>query len=88
MPEQNAPTLKDRFEDELDPMEVHLPDGTIKILLFDGARGLWNSVTDNPRFEDYETLIDFYHSTEHRSKAAELLFGKGSVKATQWYEPS
>lgn len=86
MPEQNALALKHRFEDELDHIEETLPDGTIKLLLFDGARGLWHYVTDNPRFEDYETLIDFYHSTEHLSKVAELLFGKGSAKAKTWYE--
>lgn len=88
MPEQNAPTLKHRFEEELDHMEAHLPDGTKRLLLFDGARGLWNYVTDNPRFADYEMLIDFYHSTEHLSKAAELLFGKGSAKAKDWYQTS
>lgn len=33
-------------------------------------------------------LIDFSHTTEHLSKAAELLFGKGSAKAQTWYETS
>lgn len=86
MPEENAPTLKKRFCDEIDHMEDILPDGTIKILLFDGARGLWNYVEDNPRFADYERLIDFYHATEHLSKVAELLFGKGTEKAEDWYQ--
>lgn len=86
MPEENAATLKRRFEEELDHIEEILPDGTTKILLFDGARGLWNYVQDNPRFADYEMLIDFYHSTEHLSKTAELLFGKGSSKAKAWYD--
>lgn len=88
MPEENAPVLKRRFEEELDHIEAHLPDGTTKILLFDGARGLWNYVEDNPRFADYEMLIDFYHTTEHLSKAAELLFGKGSAQAQAWYQTS
>ena len=86
MPEEKAPTLKKRFCDEIDHMEAHLPDGTIKILLFDGARSLWNYVQDNKRFADYEMLIDFYHATEHLSKVAELLFGKGTAKARDWYE--
>jgi len=86
MPQEKAPTLKKRFCDEIDHLEAHLPDGTIKILLFDGARALWNYVQDNPRFADYEMLIDFYHATEHLSKVAELLFGKGTAKARDWYE--
>lgn len=86
MPQEGAPTLKKRFCDEVDHMEEHLPDGTIKILLFDGARGLWNYVEKDKRFEDYEMLIDFYHTTEHLSKAAELLFGKGTENATIWYD--
>jgi len=31
-------------------------------------------------------MVDFYHATEHLSKAAEALFGKGSEKGAQWYE--
>lgn len=88
MPEENAPTLKHRFEAELDHLEAHLPEGTPKVLLLDGARGLWHYVAANPRFEAYEPLIDFYHTTEHLSKAAELLFGKGSTKAQDWYATS
>ena len=86
MPEEKAPTLKKRFEAEIDQMEENLPAGVTKILLFDGARGLWNYIQDNPRFADYERLIDFYHTTEHLSKAAELLFGKATKKATNWYD--
>lgn len=52
MPEENMPVLKRRFEEELDHLEAHLPDGTTRILLFDGARGLWNSGEYNPRFVD------------------------------------
>lgn len=86
MPEEKAPTLKKRFEAEIDHIEENLPEGIPKILLFDGARGLWSYVEDNPRFVHYERLIDFYHATEHLSKAAELLFGKGTVKAANWYQ--
>ena len=37
-------------------------------------------------FADFTPILDFYHSTEHLSKAAESLFGKGSAKAKRWYE--
>ena len=29
-------------------------------------------------YDDYEKLIDFYHTTEHLSKASEALFDKSS----------
>lgn len=86
MPEENGTLLKQRFEDELAHIEPHLADGVLKLLLIDGARGLWQYVTDTPRFAEYEWLIDFYHTTEHLSWAAELLFGKAPEKAKRWYQ--
>lgn len=52
------------------------------------ARGLWQYVTDNPRFAAYELLIDFSHTTEHLSLAADLLFGKTPEKAKRWSQAS
>ena len=40
----------------------------------------------NERFADYVKLIDYYHTSEHLSRAAEALFGKGSHAATDWYD--
>ena len=57
----------------------------VRIVLIDGARNLWNYVDHNPMFDNYEKLVDFYHATEHLSKAAEAIFGKGSPKARRWY---
>ena len=31
-------------------------------------------------------MVDFYHTTEHLSEAAEILFGKKLAKAQSWYE--
>ena len=31
-------------------------------------------------------MVGFYHTTEHLSEAAELLFGKILAKAQSWYE--
>ena len=39
-----------------------------------------------PLFDDYDQLIDFYHTTEHLAKAAEALFGAGSPPAQRWYD--
>ena len=85
MPESKAPIFKARFEAELTHWETHLPDTVDKILLLDGHRGLW-SYADQPRFDTYYKAIDFYHTTEHLSKAAEALFGKGKPQAQQWYD--
>lgn len=86
MPEEGWPTLKGRFEKELDHVENQLEAEVQKVLLLDGARGLWKYADDNPRFVQYEKLVDFYHVTEHLATAAELLFGKKSAQAKTWYK--
>jgi hypothetical protein len=86
MPEDGAGTLKAEFERELADAEAKLDGGVRKILLCDGARSLWKYADAKAQYDDYEKLVDFYHATEHLSKAAEALFGKGSEKATKWYE--
>lgn len=86
MPEHEALTVKQQFEVELAAVEDRLPAQVIKILLLDGHRTLWNYVEGANRFADYEKLIDYYHTTEHLSKAAEALFGKGSRRAVAWYD--
>lgn len=86
MPEDRAPTLKAKFERELQETESRLPDDVVRIVLCDGARGLWTYIDDNPQYDDYEKLVDYHHTTEHLSKAAEAIFGKGSQKAQDWYD--
>ena len=86
MPESGAKTFKAQFERELADAETHLDRRVKKLLLCDGARSLWNYADHNPLYDDYEKLVDFYHTTEHLSKAAEALFGKGSPKGQRWYE--
>jgi hypothetical protein len=86
MPEAGAKTFKAQFERELADAEAHLDQQTKKVLLCDGARSLWNYADETPQYDDYQKLVDFYHATEHLSKAAEALFGKGSAKGQKWYE--
>jgi hypothetical protein len=86
MPEAGAQTFKAQFEEELADAEANLEQRTKKVLLCDGARSLWNYADETPQYDDYEKLVDFYHATEHLSKAAEALFGKGSAKGQKWYE--
>lgn len=86
MPEEGWPTLKGRFEAELDHTEAHFDADVKKVLLLDGARNLWKYADNNPRFAQYEKLVDFYHTTQHLATAAELLFGKKSSQAQSWYD--
>ena len=86
MPEDRAPTLKAKFEQELQQTESRLKDDVVRIALCDGARGLWTYIDDNPFYDAYEKLVDYHHTTEHLSRAAEALFGKGASKAQAWYD--
>jgi hypothetical protein len=86
MPEPEAPTCKQQFEAELAAAEAQAGPEITKLLLLDGHRALWNYVEGNDRFAEYEKLIDYYHTTEHLSRAAEALFGKGRRAATRWYD--
>ena len=86
MPEDRAPTLKAKFEQELQETESRLNDDVARIMLCDGATGLWTYIDDNPRYDEYEKLVDYHHTTEHLSRAAEAIFGKGSQKAQHWYD--
>jgi hypothetical protein len=86
MPQEHAPTFKRKFEQELSETESKLDAAVAKIVLNDGARPLWNYIDQNPQFDAYEKAVDYHHSTEHLSKAAEALFGKGSHAGEAWYE--
>ena len=86
MPQERAPTLKAKFERELQQAESRLGDDVVRIALCDGARGLWTYFDDHPQYDGYEKLVDYHHTTEHLSRAAEALFGKGSRKAQDWYD--
>jgi len=86
MPEDRAPTLKAKFEQELAETGSRLGADVVRIALCDGARGLWTYLDDNSQYDNYEKLVDYHHATEHLSKAAEALFGKGSQKAQDWYD--
>jgi hypothetical protein len=86
MPEAKALSFKLEFEFELEHvLRDTSSDRLVKILLMDGQRSLWKYAEGSPLYEDFEWLIDFYHTTEHLSKAAEALFGKSSSGANAWY---
>jgi len=86
MPEERAPTFKEHFEAELAHAETQVDEDAAKVLVLDGARSLWKYVEERDRFKAYETIVDFFHVTEHLSAAAEALFGKQSPQAQRWYD--
>ena len=86
MPEDYAVTFKAKFEAELADAERKAPPGITKVLLCDGARAIWKYAEHNVRYRDYEKLIDYCHTLEHLSLAAEALFGKGSNQGRAWYD--
>ena len=86
MPEEKAMTFKEDVEFEMQHV-LALPQSKDlkKILLMDGQRSLWKYVDGTSLYDGFERLIDFYHTTEHLSKAAEALFGKDSLDAKEWF---
>ena len=86
MPEERCPTFKARLERELDDAEFAAPPGTARILLLDAARELWNYLDKQARFDDYHRCVDFWHTVEHLSVAAEALFTNSGTAAKKWYE--
>lgn len=86
MPEERCPTFKAQFEAELEHVEKAIGADVKKVLLNDGHRSIWNYIDQDERFKDYEQLVDFYHTSEHLSQAAEALFGKKSAAADDWYD--
>jgi hypothetical protein len=86
MPEEKAPTFKRRFEEEVKHAESLVGSDITKMFLSDGHKGIWSYIDSNPLYDDYVKGVDFYHTSEHLSRAAEALFGKSSPEATAWYE--
>ena len=86
MPEEQWETFKAKFEAELADAERKLPTGVTKVLLCDGARTIWNYAEHHPQFDGYEKIIDYCHTLEHLSLAAQAMFGKGTDAAKAWYD--
>jgi len=85
MPEERAPTFKQKFEAEVEAAVARAPQDAMKVVLCDGARALWTYIEGTSLYDDFERLVDFFHTTEHLSLAAQALFGKGTEQAKRWY---
>ena len=86
MPEDQSPTLKMQLQHEVESTLNRLPPDVVKIFLSDAAQGIRKETDTNPLFAGFEKIIDFFHTSDHLSDAAEAIFGKGSSEGEAWYE--
>lgn len=83
MPQERYQIFKNEFEREIEHISQSNPQK--KILLTDAHTSIQGYIKDNPKFADFEWMIDFYHASEHLSKLSELIFGKNNKKGQKWY---
>src|SRR5215469_204627 len=86
MPEDKATTLKTQLQKEVESTLSRLPINVTKIFLSDAAQGIRKEIDTNPLFADFEKIIDFFHTSDHLSNAAEAIFGKNNPDGDEWYE--
>ena len=87
-PEEKFSVFKQEFEQVSTYFsdQARCPDIPLKkIMLCDGHRSIWNYVTNTNVYDEYELLLDFFHTTEHLSKAGEAIFGASSSQGQKWY---
>lgn len=84
MPEERYPTFKHEFEKELKAGTTDL--SVVKLVITDAHKSISGYLKENPAFEGFQRIIDFYHASEHLSHLAEAILGKASVEAKSWYK--
>ena len=82
MPEDYYPRFKHEFEEELKAGSLA---ATTKLVITDAHKSITGYLKNNPAFEGYHRIIDFYHASEHLSHMAEAIHGKSSESAKTWY---
>ena len=84
MPEKYYPTFKREFEKEI--KSAGSCSFAAKLVITDAHKSISGYLKNNPAFDGYQRIIDFYHASEHLSLMAEAIHGKSSAKATEWYK--
>lgn len=56
------------------------------VILCDGKAAIWTGAEKLESYPMATLILDFWHATEHLSKAGEALFGKRSVPGKRWYD--
>jgi len=84
MPEDYYPTFKREFEKEI--KFANTSPSVTKLVITDAHKSISGYLKENPAFDDYQRVIDFYHASEHLSHMAEAIHGKSSAEASEWYK--
>lgn len=85
MPEAKMATLMAHLAGQAQHALQH-GEYACRVLLADGSREIWRRVAEQPLYADFRPIVDFYHATEHLSRAAEHLFGKEAPAGQAWYD--
>lgn len=86
MPEERFPAIRQELEKELESVLPRLPEGTRKVIVIDGAKGLSGYFHSTAFFKGWTEILDFHHACEHLSLLGEALFGKSNEQGQQWYK--
>jgi hypothetical protein len=85
MPEERYSMFKAEFEEQVRDIKRQNIQPRVKILITDAHKSIMGYLGNNPLFDDFERLIDYYHAAEHLSLLSEAIFGKSCEKAREWY---
>lgn len=86
MPKEKALDFKKEFEGMIgDILEKVKRREMIKIMITDAARPILKYVASRPLFEDFRFIVDYFHTSDHLSHAAEAIFGKETRDARKWF---
>ena len=89
MPEKKSTEFKSDFLRMLTVVEEKIPvqvnPAIPKILLTDGHLMIKGFAKGSKQLHSYEKLLDFYHATEHLSKAANAMYGEKSDFSKAYY---
>lgn len=87
MPEEKSVTFKNDFERMLTTTEAKFKEAqrpVCKILLTDAHLMIKGFAQNSKVLNSYEVLVDFFHVTEHLSRAADAAYGE-QTNWSKWY---
>ena len=89
MPQEKSIVFRSDFERMVQTVEKKLPldenKPIPKILLTDGHLMIKGFAKKSTILQPYEKLLDFYHATEHLSKAADAIYGEKTDLSKAYY---
>lgn len=85
MPESGMVRLLEQQDTVIGPL---LKNRQLREIVFlcDGKQAIWSGAERLASHPIATLILDFYHATEHLSKAGEALFGEKSVSGKRWYD--